>query len=603
MINISSDRRDELLQSVFGFSSFRAGQEEIVNCLSGGEHCLAIMPTGAGKSLCYQLSALLRGGLTVVVSPLVSLMQDQVAALKESDVAADTINSGRSREDNVAVWRRVAQGELKLLYLSPERLMTGRMISALQNIGLDMVIVDEAHCISQWGHDFRPEYGELSRLRDLFPGIVIGAFTATADEVTRKEISEKLFAGQGRTMVHGFDRPNIFLDVREKKNPKQQILSLLKDHEGQQGIIYCLSRKNVSETADFLQKEGHKALAYHAGMPADVRRDHQERFLAEPDILIVATIAFGMGIDKPDVRFVFHMNLPGSMESYYQEIGRAGRDGAPARAVMLYGFGDIQSRRSMIESGGGNEAKRTVDHQRLNLLLSYCEAPTCRRQVLLRYFDDDCVACGHCDSCVTPPEQYDGTERANMVLNAIIQSREIFGQAQIIDILVGSDTAKIRENDHQSLQVYGTGKELKAAEWRSILRQLFAANLITVDIAGYGSLKITQAGRELLAGKRTASLKKITYVEKTPSKRQKSSRKQVELAEGDEALYIHLKTLRQNIAREKNVPAYVVFHDRTLREMATKRPGTLTDMMDINGVGQAKLDHYGEDFLSALGEF
>lgn len=591
---------EQILRDVFGFAGFREGQQQAVEILAGGRNLLAIMPTGAGKSLCYQLAALLRPGITIVVSPLLALMDDQVASLKANGIAADTINSTKSRDEKVAIWHRLTAGELKLLYLSPEQLLNGRLLAALSKQDVAMFVVDEAHCVSQWGHDFRPEYRQLDQLRTMFPHVPIGAFTATADKPTRAEIMEHLLGNEGDLVVQGFDRPNIRIDVQQKNNGNRQLLDFVAEFEGQQGIVYCLSRAKVESTAKFLNEKGYKALPYHAGLPVEVRQENQELFLSRPGIIMVATIAFGMGIDKPDVRFVMHMDLPSSMEAYYQEMGRAGRDGNPARAMMLYGFDNIRVRRDMIASSNASDAKKRSEMQRLNALLAFCEAASCRRNVLLRYFgDEEKPPCGNCDTCLNPPKVYDGTAHAKLALGAIEATGEIYGRGYIVDLLVGAGNAKIQSSGHNRLAEYGQGKALSAPAWQAVFRQMFAAGLIDVDTA-YGSLKIRQQGAELMRG--TGAVHFVEY-SAAPSRRKSKSAKQPDMAGEDQPLFEHLKETRRVLARAENVPAYVIFHDAVLMAFAALRPTSAEDMLCISGVGPRKVEKYGDAFLEALATF
>ena len=475
-----------VLRDVFGYDSFRPGQAEVVATLLDGGNILAVMPTGSGKSLCFQIPALLKGGLTLVVSPLVALMEDQVAALRLAGVPAETINSSHDHGANVDAWRRVAAGETRILYLSPERLMTERMLAALGRLPLSLIAVDEAHCISRWGPSFRPEYEDLGRLGGLFEGVPMAALTATADRATRDDIITKLFAGRGRALVTGFDRPNIHLAVAMRQDWKSQLVEFVQAHAGECGIVYCLKRKQTEEIAVYLRSHGVTALPYHAGMEKADRAAHQDRFMAEPGVVIVATIAFGMGIDKADVRYVFHTNLPGSVEAYYQEIGRAGRDGLAADTMMLYGLDDIRLRRLFIDQEDSDDGHKRREHKRLDALIAYCETPECRRRVLLDYFDDEPATCGNCDVCQSPPEVADGTAEGHMVLAAMAGSGERFGAAHLIDILRGADTEKIRRFGHDRLEVHGTGAERPKDEWRSIIRQMVAAGYLKLDIQGHG---------------------------------------------------------------------------------------------------------------------
>jgi len=485
-MNAPSFKADEekvrILSEVFGFSWFRPGQAEVIDTLLDGRSALAVMPTGAGKSLCFQVPALALDGLTIVVSPLIALMQDQVAALQLAGVCAEAINSGKERLENVEIWRRVAAGEVSILYLSPERLMTEPMLAAISSLPISLFAVDEAHCISQWGPAFRPEYAGLSRLRKLFPNTPIVALTATADAVTRRDIVDKLLGGNASIFVQGFDRPNIRLGVAFKQDWKSQMLAFLSRHKGKSGIIYCLSRKKTEETATYLVAEGIPALPYHAGIESWQRERNQDRFMAEDGVVMVATIAFGMGIDKPDVRFVLHIDLPSSMEAYYQEFGRAGRDGVLAEALMLYGLGDIRLRRMFIEDEGGNDDRRRQEHKRLDALLAYCEAPTCRRQTLLAYFGEERQPCGHCDLCLDAPEAVDGTDLARLALNTIHDTGQRFGAVHVVDILIGAKNEKVRKFGHERLDGHGAGKRLGKAAWHSILRQLLAGGHLHLDL-------------------------------------------------------------------------------------------------------------------------
>ena len=524
--------KSRVMKDVFGFEAFRPGQEAVVDALLAGRNVLAVMPTGSGKSLCFQVPALVLDGLTLVVSPLVALMQDQVSALRLAGVAADAINSSRSRAENVAAWRRVTAGESKLLYMAPERLMTERMLDALRRIPLGLIVIDEAHCISQWGPSFRPEYADLARLRELFPGVPLAAFTATADDVTRKEIGERLFAGRAETFVAGFDRPNIRLSVEMKRDWKRQVLSFIGNDAGASGIVYCLSRKKTEETAEFLGQNGIRALPYHAGMDKAERDTNQDVFMTETGVVMVATIAFGMGIDKPDVRFVLHTDLPSSIETYYQEFGRAGRDGRPARAHLLYGLGDIRMRRLFIEQEDAGPDRMRREHKRLDALIGYCESPECRRRALLSYFGERIDPCGNCDVCLEPVDVADGTEEGRKVLSAVLRTGQRFGAAHIIDVLRGGRTEKVARFGHDRLPTFGAGAGLGKEEWRSIIRQLVAGGYLEMDIHGYGGLSIAEKGRTLLTGEGTFRYRRDTMRRADAGRRKKKPAVSAAVPEG-----------------------------------------------------------------------
>ncbi len=596
------DDARRVLREVFGFADFRPGQEEAIAALLAGRHALTVMPTGSGKSLCFQIPALVMDGLTVVVSPLIALMQDQVAALRLAGVAADCINSANERSRNVAAWRRAAAGETRLLYLAPERLMTERMLAALARLPVVLFAIDEAHCISQWGPAFRPEYEDLCRLRTLFPGVPIAALTATADAATRDDVADKLFGGRAAQIVLGFDRPNIRLAVETKRDWKGQLRRFVARHEGRSGIVYCLSRRRTEEAAAMLTADGVRALPYHAGMTKEEREAHQSAFMTDPGVVIVATIAFGMGIDKADVRYVFHTDLPGSVEAYYQEIGRAGRDGAPAEAHMLYGLEDIGMRRRFIEQEDAGPERRRREHKRLDALLGYCEAPACRRAALLDYFGERIAPCGNCDGCLDPAERRDGTEEARMVLSAVQGSGQRFGAAHVIDILRGSENEKVARFGHQRLPVFGQGKARGKGDWRSLIRQMIATGVLRLDIAGHGGLAIADAGRALLEGEGSFHYRADTAAAGSrAAPRGKPAAPPEEPLDGDqEALLDALKALRLALARERGVPAYVVFHDRTLIDMARRRPRTREEFAEVNGVGAAKLERFAAPFLAAI---
>ena len=595
------EQKLRVLTQTFGFEEFRAGQEAVLDAVLTNHDVLAVMPTGSGKSLCFQIPALVQGGLTIVVSPLISLMQDQVSALALSGVGAETINSSRERTDNVAAWRRVAAGEVRLLYLSPERLMTERMIAALGRLPVTRFVIDEAHCVSQWGPSFRPEYADLSRLKELFPEVPLAAFTATADEVTRRDIAARLLSPEPEVFVHGFDRPNIRLAVELKRNWKRQLLSFIADHAGESGIVYCLSRKKTDAAAALLVANGVDALPYHAGMDKARRNANQDIFMTRAGVVMVATIAFGMGIDKADVRFVLHTDLPGGIEAYYQEFGRAGRDGQPARAVMLYGLDDIRMRRQFVEQENAEDDRRRREHKRLDALIAYCEAPECRRRALLSYFGEHIEPCGNCDVCLDPIEVSDGTEAGRKALSTVHGSGQRFGAAHVIDVLRGADTEKVRRFNHHRLPTFGVGAELAKDQWQSIIRQLCAAGFLRLDIQGYGGLSITDKGYALLEGGESFRYRRDTIKRRIERPRRPEAAAAIEaLSEAEAALLAALKELRLSIAKERGVPAFVVFHDRALEDMARRRPATLAEFAEVRGVGAAKLRDLAPPFLALI---
>jgi ATP-dependent DNA helicase RecQ len=594
----AQDPKRRVLKDVFGFDDFRPGQADVMEALLARRHVLAVMPTGAGKSLCYQVPALVLGGLTIVVSPLVALMQDQVAALRLAGVAADTINSSIERDANIAAWRRVASGQTRLLYLAPERLMTARMLEALARLDVRLIAVDEAHCISQWGPAFRREYEELSRLRDIFPDVPIIALTATADEATRTDIEAQLFAGRVETVVLGFDRPNIKLGIEAKQDSKRQLLSFVQRHQGRSGIVYCLSRKKTEEMAAFLDKHGVTALAYHAGMSKEARDANQNSFMTLSGVVMVATIAFGMGIDKPDVAYVFHTDLPGSLEAYYQEIGRAGRDGRAAEAHMLFGLGDIRMRRLFIDDEDAPAEHKRRAHGRLNTLIGYCETAECRRQILLGYFGEEASPCGNCDTCLDQAPRADGGAEARIILAAIAQTGERFGAGHVVDILLGHETEKVLARGHQRLASFGTGLAHRKDFWLSLIRQLVAGGFLAPDPGGHGGLAIAEKGHALGRGDVAFQYR---VEERSRALRGKIARDSAAGTEGlDAPLLAMLKALRLRLAKERRVPAYVVFSDRTLIDMAERRPHDLDAFAEVNGVGAAKLKEFGQVFLSAI---
>ena len=594
------DPKRRVLKDVFGFDDFRPGQAAVMETLLSGRHVLAVMPTGAGKSLCYQVPALVLGGLTIVVSPLVALMQDQVAALRLAGVAADTINSSLDRDANVAAWRRVASGQTRLLYLAPERLMTERMLDALARLDIRLIAIDEAHCISQWGPAFRREYEDLSRLRDIFPNVPIIAVTATADETTRTDIVSRLFADRVETLVLGFDRPNISLAIEPKQDSKRQLLRFVERHAGRSGIVYCLSRRKTEEMAAFLERNGVTALPYHAGMSKEAREANQNAFMTLSGVVMVATIAFGMGIDKPDVAYVFHTDLPATIEAYYQEIGRAGRDGRSAEAHMLYGLGDIRTRRLFIDDEDASPEHKRRSHGRLDMLIGYCETAQCRRQVLLGYFGESASACGNCDNCRNQAPRADGREEARIILTAVAQTGERFGAAHIIDVLLGHETEKVLARGHERLASFGTGASHKRDVWLSLIRQLVAGGFLVPDPSGHGGLAISETGRALGRGQMAFEYRVETRSRGSRGRMRSTDGAAAGVENVDASLLSTLKALRLRLAKERQVPAYVVFSDRTLIDMAERRPRDLDAFAEVNGVGAAKLKEFGEMFLSAI---
>ena len=589
-----------ILKNVYGFQSFRTGQEQVVDSLLAGENTLAVMPTGSGKSLCFQIPSLMLGGLTIVVSPLVALMQDQVAALRLNGVAAETINSGRDRRDNIASWKKVKAGFTQILYMAPERLMSERMLVALRELPVKLFAIDEAHCISQWGPSFRPEYEQLKRLRTLFPGLPIAALTATADKATREDIVDQLFNKKATVVVTGFDRPNIKLSVAGKDDWRRQMLSFLRTKKGDSGIIYCLSRKKTDDTAAFLIENGYVALPYHAGLEKSEREKNQDLFMTQEGVVMVATIAFGMGIDKPDIRFVLHADLPSSIEAYYQEIGRAGRDGQPAEVLMLYGLEDIRMRRVFIEQEDGGDDRRRREHQRLTALLGYCEAPTCRRRSLLSYFGEYTDNCENCDVCLEPASLTNGTNEGRLILDVILETGEVFGAGHIIDILRGGTSEKIRRLKHEFLRSYGAGAAMVKGKWQSILRQLVASGFLEMDVREYGSLKVTTLGHALNNGEVEFKYREVIEQGKKGYRHDPIKLEQADLTALDVTLLKELKILRSQLARARKVPPYVVFTDRALQDMTLKVPRTKDEFARVHGVGAKKLEDLAQPFIELI---
>lgn len=584
----------DLLKSVFGFDDFRPGQAEIVQAVCDGQNTLAIMPTGGGKSLCFQLPALVRGGVTVVISPLIALMRDQVRGLQAAGVSAGALTSGNTQEETDAVFEALDRGELKLLYMAPERLASGGTLNLLRRIGTSLIAVDEAHCVSQWGHDFRPDYlriGELRRMLD----VPLAAFTATADEETRAEIVEKLFDGvPPAAFLRGFDRPNIHLAFAAKNSPRQQILSFAAARKGQSGIVYSGTRARTETLASALRDAGHAAVHYHGGMEPDDRREVERRFQQEDGLIVVATVAFGMGVDKPDIRWVAHSDLPKSIEAYYQEIGRAGRDGAPAETLTLFGADDIRFRRTQIDEGLAPPERRAADHGRLNALLGLAEAHGCRRQQLLAYFGEEAEPCGNCDLCSNPPDLFDGTVDVMKALSAILRTDERFGSGHLIDILRGTMTDRVQERGHDSLPTFGVGQDHTKPMWQAIFRQMLGLDLVRPDPERHGALRITQKAHPVLRGEAQVTLRRDTL------KAARRPAAKMLVSEEDAPLLSALKAKRRALAEAARVPAYVVFTDKTLIEMTETRPATLDDMARIGGVGAKKLESYGTDFLQVI---
>jgi ATP-dependent DNA helicase RecQ len=587
---------DALLAAVFGHDAFRPGQEEIVRAVADGENTLAIMPTGGGKSLCFQLPALMRPGVTVVVSPLIALMRDQVRALRSMGVEAHALTSGNLPEETDAVWEALEAGTLKLLYLAPERLASGGAQRMLARAGVAMIAVDEAHCVSQWGHDFRPDYLRIGDLRRAL-GVPLAAFTATADAETRQEIVEKLFDGEPpRTFLHGFDRPNIHLAFAPKDGPRGQILDFANARRGRSGIVYCASRAKTEGLAQALREAGHAACHYHAGMDADERREVEMRFGREDGLIVVATVAFGMGVDKPDIRWVAHSDLPKSIEAYYQEIGRAGRDGAPAETLTLYGAEDIRIRRAQIDEGMAPPERKAADHGRLNTLLGLAEATSCRRVKLLRYFGDVSEPCGNCDLCDAPPDVFDATEAVRKALSAILRTEERFGAQHIADVLVGKRTDKTRQWGHDRLPTFGVGTEFQKTQWQAILRQMMGLDLVRPDPARHGALRLTEAAVPVLKGATPVELRRDALTRSAAPRRPARAL----VAEEDEPLLSALKAKRRALAEAQGVSSFIVFPDRVLIEMAETRPRTLDEMARVGGVGAKKLETYGAAFLEVV---
>jgi ATP-dependent DNA helicase RecQ len=593
-----------VLQETFGYQAFRSPQEDIISTVLAGRDALVLMPTGGGKSLCYQIPALIREGVGIVISPLIALMQDQVSALRQLGVRACYLNSSLSLPEQRAVEQQLRRGELDLLYIAPERLTQDYLLGLLDEANIALFAIDEAHCVSQWGHDFRADYLQLSLLHQRYPQVPRIALTATADERTRQEIISRLDLAEAEHYISGFDRPNIQYRITEKNNARQQLLRFLsREHPKDAGIVYCLSRKKVDQTAAWLCQRGFTALPYHAGLDASVREANQERFLREEGIIIVATIAFGMGIDKPDVRFVAHLDLPKNLEAYYQETGRAGRDGLPATAWMTYGIQDVIKLRQMLDASTGKAEFKQAERRKLEAMLGFCEISTCRRQALLRYFGEDAhQPCGNCDTCLDPVQTWDATEAAQKAMSCVYRSGQRFGVGHLLDILAGKETPKILQFNHHQLSTFGIGRDLGEAQWRSVFRQLVARGYLSVDMNGYGALQLTEQSRPVLRGEERLFLRRER--EKIAPVAGKNPRSKVAPdSDADRQLWDAMRELRNRLATEQGVPPYVIFHDATLMELVRYRPVDRHEFAKINGVGQAKLDRYADAFMQLIGQY
>jgi ATP-dependent DNA helicase RecQ len=597
------ERAKQILRDVYGYADFRGQQREIIEAVLAGQDALVLMPTGGGKSLCYQIPALLLDGLGIVVSPLIALMQDQVAALRQLGVNAAFLNSSLEPHEQQRLLRELDEGAVDILYVAPERLLQAGTLQLLARHRVSLIAIDEAHCVSQWGHDFRQDYLSLHALRGHFPGVPRIALTATADRRTQQEIVERLELDNARCFIGGFDRPNIRYSVQAKTDARKQLLHFLAANRDKAGIVYCMSRKKVESTAEWLCTHGFNALPYHAGLSNATRAEHQQRFLREDAVVMVATIAFGMGIDKPDVRFVAHLDLPKSIESYYQETGRAGRDGLPAEAWMVYGLQDVVRLRQMVDESAAAEQHKRVERHKLDALLGWCEVTTCRRRALLAYFNDTLPAdCGNCDVCLHPPGTWDATVAAQKLLSCVYRTGQRFGVAHIIDVLTGKQTDKIDQHGHGALSTFGIGGEFSEQQWRSIARQLLVRGFLRADVERYGALILTESSRPLLRGEMTLFLREDPAHISGKATRKKAARKYATVSNEDGDLWDALKRCRKRLADEQGVPPYVIFHDATLMEMMEYRPRTEQQLLSINGVGQAKLERYGKAFLEVIGE-
>jgi ATP-dependent DNA helicase RecQ len=597
------DSPQQVLERVFGYDHFRGQQQDIIEHTVGGGDSLVLMPTGGGKSLCFQIPAIIRPGVTVVVSPLIALMQDQVDTLQQAGVRAAFLNSTQTGLESRQIEQSLRDGHLDLIYVAPERLLSARTLELLDSSNVALFAIDEAHCVSQWGHDFRPEYRKLSVLHTKFPNVPRIALTATADEPTRNEIIERLGLEKARAFIGGFDRPNIQYRVVPKDNAREQLRRFLEtEHANDAGIVYCLSRRKVEQTAQWLRTYRFNALAYHAGMSAEERTAHQAEFLRADGVVIVATIAFGMGIDKSNVRFVAHLDLPKSLESYYQETGRAGRDGLPANAWMAYGLQDVIMLRQMVDGSESSEDRKRLEVRKLDAMLGFCEITSCRRQTLLGYFGESwSEPCGNCDNCIEPPVTWEATETVQKALSCVYRTGQRFGASYVTDVLIGKDNVRIRGFGHQRLSTFGIGEELSSAEWRSVFRQLVARGLLQVDMEGFGSLTLTDSARPILRGEVTISLRREKKTAK--QRRSRSAPKTTSVlasTPADQGLWDELRSRRRTIAQAQGVPPYVIFHDASLKEMLELRPQTLEEFASITGVGEKKLNSYGAAFLELL---
>ena len=603
------DRAQELLRSVYGYTDFRGRQEEVVSAALAGRDALVLMPTGGGKSLCYQLPAMIRPGVGLVVSPLIALMQDQVSALKQFGVRAEFLNSTLSWPAQCAILDALASQELDLLYLAPERLLQEEMLDRLGRVDLAIIAIDEAHCVSQWGHDFRQDYMGLNVLAERFPDVPRMALTATADRLTRREILSRLELNGAEQFISGFDRPNIRYTVRAKASANAQLFAFLRKRQGQAGIVYAMTRKKVEALAESLTERGFTALPYHAGLSTKTRNTHQARFQYEDGVVVVATIAFGMGIDKPDVRFVAHVDLPKSVEAYYQETGRAGRDGEPSEAWMVYGLQDVVRLRQLVDQSEADEEHKRIERMKLDALLGWCEVTACRRRALLEYFGDSLADdCGNCDICLSPPKTWDGTVEAQKLLSCVYRTGQRFGAAHVIDVLRGNDTEKVRRNRHERLSTFGIGDDRSPAQWRSILRQVMVQGHLHSDAERFGALRLTSRSRPLLRGEEQIRLredppaKRVSKAARSTSATKADRVLSLEVPTVDQPLWEAFRELRTRLAREASVPPYVIFHDATLREMVRLRPSSPSEFLAVQGVGKTKLERYGEAFLKVLRE-